>query len=80
MLVGSIRGLPVHFIVDPGTWANSQNNIKKILKENMLLEVPNNWNHIFPTFYFEYLRLYHKWLRWLEDLFDLYWTKKISED
>ena len=28
----------------------------------------------------EYLRMYNNWLKWWEDLCDLYWVKKLSED
>lgn len=30
--------------------------------------------------YVEYLQLYHKWIKWWEDLYDLFWIQKLKEE
>jgi hypothetical protein len=28
----------------------------------------------------EYLQLYNKWIKWWEDLYDLFWMQKLREE
>ena len=39
-----------------------------------------NQNDFLFHLYVEWWDMYYKYLKWLEDLLDLFWTKKLEED